>query len=338
MRNGEIRDIMVYDLVVTNNNDTSPKKSIEYFIDKIILLYSEAKTKQTSTENDINPLHYTERGVGNRVTFFSDYQEINNNQNDLCFLLYSIDKKGSNASFTDIKTRDYPHEDIIVGKQRGRPESAHIVLTKNKKNRCVILVEQSSKLNRVRVEKYLNFLIDQIVKGNPNDFQARDESGAKNKDGSDKMYKYKNQFNLQGHLSHNFIEKMKRGKLTAITLQMTDKENIAFAEGSYIKVNRQEILLSPKERGSYRHLMETLTEARKFGKKNKYDTAKIVFNAEDNKEHTVKIDTTDDDNFQTAFVEKHRLTFENRLNEADKTIDSNIKGKMFNKYSDYTEV
>jgi len=322
MRDSGNRDVTVYDLVMRSNPEHAPKKPIQYFLEKITTLFDTKNVLKTAKWNRNE----------DKVTYIRDV-EIDPNGQWVCLLLYFTDKNGMGASFTLLDTDNHTQEDITLGENRARPESAHLLISQNQTQDGVIsylsIIEDSSKLNRRSIQIYLNHLIREIIKSFKPEFEAPDEGGAINKDGSPKTYKYKNSVELQGHPSDDLIRYLKSGKLTSISLESTNDSRLTTGEGRYVLPKRQDLLLQPTKGKWYEDAISRFNEALKLGSDNNYETARVVFNAEDGKSHTARVDTETKGVIGDRFVKRHRLSgFSQLLNEADEKINTEIKDKM----------
>lgn len=94
-------------------------------------------------------------------------------------------------------------------------------------------------------------------------------------------------------------------------------------------MRRRELHLSSVAGKWHEKAIEKLKNAISIGKQNSYETARIMFEAQDNKSHTVRVNTETMNIIGDAFVKKHRLSgFSYFLNEADDKINEEIKKKM----------
>lgn len=322
MRDSINRDITVYDLVIRSSPEYAPKKSINYFLEKITSIFEPNNFLKTARWNKKKE----------KVTYIRDI-EVDAGGQWVCLLLYFADKNGMGASFTLLDTENHTQEDIALGENRARPESAHILISQKQLTKNVIsyltVVEDSSKLNRRYIEIYLNYLLRMLISQLKSEFETPDEGGAKNKDGSPKTYKFKNSIELQGHPSDELLTYLENGKLTGITLESSDRTRLTTGEGNYVLPKRQDLLLQPTQGKWHENAVSRFKEALKLGKDNNYGTARVVFRAEDGRPHTAKVDTETRGVIGDRFVKRHRLKdFTMLLNEADEKINQEIKVKM----------
>jgi hypothetical protein len=125
------------------------------------------------------------------------------------------------------------------------------------------------------------------------------------------------------------MRNLEKGKLTGIALESNDDSKLSTGEGRYVLPKRQDLLLQPAKGKWYENAVDRFKEAIKMGKDNHYETARVVFNAEDGKSHTARIDTETMGIIGDRFVKRHRLSdFSVLLNEADHKINKEIKNKM----------
>lgn len=323
MRDRENRDVTVYDFLMRSNPDHAPKKPIVYFLDKIVALHNVAdfsNTEKWDTKKE-------------KVIYIRDIEiiEIDNQKKSICLLLYFADKKGMGASFTNME--NHKQENIILEGDKARPESAHILISFEQNHGNGIsyigIVEDSSKLNRQKIQSYLCFLMKKIQSSSVTDFEALDEGGAREKDGKLKKYKFYNSIELQGHPSDNLMHYIENGKLTGIALESSDNSKFPVGDGKYVLPKRQELLLEPAKGKWSEDPISRLKEAINIGKQNNYETARVIFNSDDGKSHTARMDTETEGIVGDHFVKKLRLKgFSVILNEADDRINSEIKNQM----------
>ena len=138
-----------------------------------------------------------------------------------------------------------------------------------------------------------------------------------------------NKFDIQGHLSTAFIEMLEEGKLTGIGLETNRREHLAIADGTYVIPRKQELQLTPTAGKWSEHPIQRFREAMNLGAQNGYENARITFTGQDQKSHSVKLNTQTGNVLGDGFIKKRRLSgFTALLSEADVSINQEIKLKM----------
>lgn len=317
MRDSQIRDVTFLDVIGKAEPVYAPCHSMSYFIQKISKLYAAGQTDRWN-KNKTQKL------------YIRDLEIDENNQHALMLLYYN----NGNASAASYSHLDTNHQRIEPPLDReGRPESAHLLINLNPTNisqiRHLALLEDASKINRQMVESYLNFLFRVIKKVAPADFQADDPDGSRGADGQPRKYKFANKFELQGHPSQEFLTMLESGKLTGIALETHSRERLIVGDGSFVSPVKSEIRLKPTLGKWHENARQRLSEAINFGKQGSYESARVTFIAEDNKSHTVRLDTATENVVGDSFILKKRLSdFSNLLPEADTAISTETKTKM----------
>lgn len=315
MRNQHIRDILYLDCQIKSDPETSPKKSLEWLAGQIALISADRpKTTQWSRDKK-------------RKVFIRDFEIAGR---ILWLLLYSNDADAPDASFSHFETDAQRDEAKADGE--GRPESAHIAICLDEVPhlpfRYLVLAEAASSLPRARVERYLNFLIRQVKKENPEAFKEPDKSGAQDAEGKPLMVKYANSVALMGHLSDEFQREIQDGALTGITLETDQKEKIGFGEGSLLIPVKKQIKLAVQSTWKEK-AAEIVAEALKMGKNNDLETARITFASSDKSPHTVLLDTETGDVLNDGFIKTYRLNgLGVPLPEASISFNAQIKARV----------
>lgn len=312
MRDNQIRDVTFFDLVIKSDPAHAPQKTIKYLAAEIKKLYDTGKTDKWNRKK-------TQKLYIRDLELTQDY---------LLLLLYDNDGHAPVASYAHLDTNDQrllPPED-----REGSPETVHILIKINPdhKKKHLVLAEDSHRINRSTIENYLNFLIRSIRKALPVDFEAPHPSGAMTAKGP-VLYKYKNNIELQGHPSPNFIKMLESGKLIGIGLETAVKENIAVGDGSFLSPTKKELKLAPISGTWKDSLKDKYKDALSLGKGHGYEHARITFVASDNKSHTVRVDTETQNIIGNSFIKKNRLKgFSSFLANAELKINTEIKTKM----------
>jgi hypothetical protein len=318
MRDGSKIDVTVYDIIVKPEPSHAPQKSMSFFIEKIKALQLEAKTENWNSKKTIK-------------TYIRDL-EIDPQGHWAVLLLYFADGNAPGASFTNLD--DNRQEDYGLKERQGRPESVHLLISlapqKTEPIRYLGVLEDSNKLTRLHVQSYINFLIRSIGKeARETEFKIETEDGARNRDGSPKTYYFKNKFEFQGHPAQDFINMIEQGKLMGISLETARIKQSGFGEKSFVKPRKEELFLTPTSGKWFENPINRLNEALSFGKHHKYEAARIVFQTDDGKSHTARVDTETQNIIGDRLVRRHRLEgFTNVLKEADDQINGEIKEKI----------
>lgn len=318
MRDGLKVDVTVYDIIVKPDPSHAPQKSMAFFIEKLNILHQEAKTENWNAKKTIK-------------TYLRDL-EIDSQGRWAILLLYFADANAPGASFTNLD--DNRQEDYGLKAREGRPESAHLLISlapqKTEPLRYLGVLEDSNKLNRLHVQSYINFLLRAIYKETKDTaFKIETEDGAKNRDGSPKTYYFKNKFEFQGHPAPDFIKMIEEGKLIGISLETSRIKQGGFGEKSFVKPRKEELFLTPTCGRWFENPINRLNEALSLGKHHKYEAARIVFQTEDGKSHTARVDTETQNIIGDRLVRRHRLEgFTTILKEADDQINGEIREKI----------
>ncbi len=295
MRTQHIRDILYLDCQIKPDPETAPQKSLEWFAQKLMAFGADRlKTTQWSRDKK-RKVFVRESELDGRF---------------LWLLLYSNDADAPDASFAHLETDD--QRDEVKAEGEGRPESVHLglymdELTPGKPFRYLALAEEASSLPRVRIERYLNFLIRQIKRDNPDDFKEPNKNGAIDVKGKPLMTGFKNYVDLMGHLSDDFQRDLDSGSLMGITLETDQKEKMGFGEGALLTPVKKQIKLAVNE--SWKDKSKAiLSEALGMGKRNNLETARITFSSGDKSSHTVLLDTETGDVLNDGYIKRYRLS------------------------------
>lgn len=151
MRDGSKIDVTVYDIIVKPEPSHAPQKTMAFFIEKIKALHHEEKTENWNLKKTIK-------------TYVRDI-EIDPHGRWAVLLLYFADSNAPGASFTNLD--DNSQEDYRLKERQGRPESVHLLISlaphKSEPLRYLGVLEDSTKLNRLHVQSYMNFLSNRFA-------------------------------------------------------------------------------------------------------------------------------------------------------------------------------
>ena len=318
MRTSTERDVMFLDIIIGSDPAYIAPFPIGELIQKLIVLKEE--------EPNATAKWYKKN---NRKVFIRDLAVMEGSS--VCLLLYDTDADAPGASFADLDTdvqRDEAKKD-----REGRPESAHLVIKTtpgDETSTYLALLEESSRLNRSHVERYLNGLLGDISKRWKGEFKVPHPDGSITTDGGPHMQSYRPRLEMLGHLSADFQKDLETGKLRGISLETSRVATASpgLGEPRSVQVTRRDIKLRP--RGSWRdHPMSKIRDAIGIGRESSYETARIVFETQDGTSHTALMDTATGDLLNDGYVRRYRLTsFDHLLLEATSSIDPQVNGKM----------
>lgn len=317
MRTNSIRDITFYDFLIKADPGHAPDKSMTYFIQRLEQLYNS---------------NGTERWNRNRTQkIFIRGLEIDRTRGHVTILIYHTDGNASGASYAHLDNNNQRNETPLP--REGRPESAHLLLTLTSSSqgeqRFLGLLEESTKINRVTVQSYLNFLFRKIKSENPADFVAPRPDGSLKRDGTPQTYPYRSKFEISGHPSDEFMNMLREGKLSGIALETNRADQFAFGDGTLVSASKKELRLTPVAGKWHERGVDRFNEAIRLGRERNYENARITFQAPDGKSHTARIDTASGNTYADQFIKRQRLTgFTRFLHDADEAINDEMRSKM----------
>lgn len=316
MRDSHTRDVTFYDIIVRSDPAFAPALDIHYFIQKVSNLYAGNQTEKWNKTRS--------------KKIYIREMEVDQNAEYALFLLYYNNGDVSPASYAHLDTNQQRIAPIRT--REGRPESAHLLIKltpqRRGQKRYLVLLEDSTRLNRAVVENYLSFLFDQVRKANLGDFRAPSPDGAVDDNGDPITEKFYNKFELEGHPSTAFLQMIREGKLTGISLETASQDRYSIADGAYVRPIRRDLKLAPTSGSWAENPIERFREALRLGARAGYEQARVTFNSADNKSHTAKVITATGNMIADSLIKKKRLTFNTLLNDADEQIHSEIKAKM----------
>ena len=209
MRDSQNRDIWFLDFVIVSDPVNAPKRDMRYLIGKIYDMYvnNTSQTEKWRRSND-------------RKLYIRDMEL---NEREAIFLLCYADGLVPNIPITNLDTNEQREEKLL--NREAKPLTSHLIikLDSNSENpfRFQGILEESSYINRERVQTYFNFLLRKIAKEDSN-FEMDSTNGERDAKGQIKKCKFKNLFEVQGHLSKDFYKAIENGKLTNISLVSDD--------------------------------------------------------------------------------------------------------------------
>jgi hypothetical protein len=110
-----------------------------------------------------------------------------------------------------------------------------------------------------------------------------------------------------GHLSDDFAADLAAGGLTGITLETSQDQRIGFGEGRRLVPVRKQIRM--KVKGSWRDgAQEIIRDARRLGRANNYEAARIAFKSADGSSHTAILDTETGAVMNDGYIKRVRLS------------------------------
>jgi hypothetical protein len=205
-----------------------------------------------------------------RKVFIRELQ-ISADNTKVCILLYDTDAEAPGASFANLDTDEQRNED--KKEREGRPESVHFVMMlsheTNQATRYLGILEESSRLPRGLVQRYLNGLLKDAAKRWKDQFSVPHIDGSRLKDGSPKPQMFHPLLDLQGHLSDEFQADLAAGILRGISLESARADRLAFGEPRSVIPRRNDIKLAP--RGSWRDdPIGKINDTLHLGRENRY--------------------------------------------------------------------
>lgn len=317
MRDAQNRDIMFLDFVIESDPENAPKRDMRYLLGKISDMYrnNPSQTEKWKKSND-------------RKLYIRD-MEINDNE--AIFLLCYADGLVPNIPITNLDTNEQREERLQ--NREAKPSTSHLIIKLNASSinnfRFQGVLEESSEITRETVQTYFNFLLRKIAKNNP-DFEMNVPNGERDAQGHIKKCKFKNMFNVQGHLSKDFYTAIRSGKLTNISL-ISDDVQLNYADDTTIKAKTRSVLIKPVADRWGDRITDYILSARNLAKGNNYDLVKISFKSSDKVSHTVDLDAETGNVFGNGFIRRERINgFSQLLSEAEQQINVSIKIKMLN--------
>jgi hypothetical protein len=228
MRTATERDALFLDIVVKNDPDFIPPRTIIQLLE------------------NINNLIPTESNVSNRTTkwyrqktrkvFIRNKVWFNDDKSLACLPIYDTNSAKPEASYTDLDTD--VQRDIEKQDREGRPESVHLVLSTNgnpgNTDTYRAIMEGSGSLNRGFVESYLNGVLKIVRQTSPETFRVERLDGARHRDGSPITQRFTPLLELQGHLSREFREDLEAGILRGISLETSKREKLNLGETRFV--------------------------------------------------------------------------------------------------------
>lgn len=317
MSDRHVRDIIFIDLVLSfDPPDLGQVQSLGWFAKRILKLYEEKKTSRWGREK-------------RRKVRICDMSEINDESDAVTILLHFNDREGPDAAFCDMETDSQREE--AKRTSEGRPETAHVMFKLSPVteggNRYNGLLEVKGKLNRSAVERYINWILKEIKKAYPENFEFPHPDGAVIR-GKPHMSKVNPYAEIQGHLSEEFRSEIEAGKLSGIRLISKERKHLNTGETALVKPTVNEIKLEPTT--SWREIgLRGVLDAMTIGKKADYSSAKISFSSGDGVSHSCEIDTDTGNVRGEGFVKKKRITRPDVLfKESEERIHHVIESNM----------
>lgn len=269
---------------------------------------------------------------GHRKIRIADMTAIEPDTRFVTLLLHINDINAPDAMFCDIDTDD--HRSEAKKPNEGRPETVHLMIDCESSNNIYMgLLEVGDRLNRGQVERYLNRLLRKIRKNNKDAFTYNHPDGAII-NGKPHRASVKPRIELNGHLSEEFLEEIKKGKLSGISLVSWSEKHIGTGETKLIKPIHSELRLSPVT--SWQDdKVGCITDAMKMAKKREYAAVKVMFKSEDGSPHTCEIDAQTGSARNDGFIKRSRINRRDlMLGEAEEKINSELESEIkscFNK-------
>jgi hypothetical protein len=315
MRTASQRDVMFLDIIIENEPEHVPARPLRELMDKV---------------NQLRLANATAKWYRNdtRKVFIREC-EIFANDTQICLLLYDTDADAPGASFANLDTDEQRDED--KQEREGRPESAHMVIKleaeEGRASRYLAILEESSKLTRSNVQRYLNAILKDIAKNWEQEFRVPHVDGSNMRDGTPRMQPFHPKLDLQGHLSDNFRDDLRLGKLRGIALETSRADSLHFGEERSVKARRRDIKLKPV--GSWRdEPLAKINDALHIGRDYRYETARIIFQTQDGTSHVALLDTDTGNIVNDGYIKRLRLgDFDHLILEASTSIDIQLRDK-----------
>jgi hypothetical protein len=261
--------------------------------------------------------------------FIRDFQ-YSDDGSKACLLICDTDGDAPGASFANLDTDI--QRDVDKEAREGRPESAHLLANLDAEaghaTRYLALLEESSRLPRGLIERYVNALLKIVCKQQRATYTAPHVDGSVELDGRPRMQPFRAKMALQGHLSDDFRADLEAGKLRGISLETSSADKVNFGEARSVAFRRNDIKLRPA--GSWKdNPMGKVQDALHIGNANKFENARIVFQTQDGTSHVAILDTETGNLVNEGYIKRSRLDgFDHLLSEASRSIDIQIRDKM----------
>ncbi len=315
MRDSQNRDIWFLDFVIVSDPVNAPKRDMRYLLGRIYDMYvnNPSQTEKWRRSND-------------RKLYIRDMEL---NESEAIFLLCYADGLVPNIPITNLDTNEQREEKLL--NREAKPLTSHLIikLDSNSENpfRFQGILEESSYINREKVQTYFNFLLRKIAKEN-SDFEMDSTNGERDSNGQVKKCKFKNLFEVQGHLSKDFYTAIENGKLTNISL-VSDEIHLNYADDLTVKPVTKSISIKPVNDKWGDRIREHIDSSRRIANDNNYGLVKISFKSSDKTSHTVSLDSSSGNVFGNGFIRRERINgFSQLLSEAEQSINTSIKVKM----------
>lgn len=310
MRSATTRDVIYFDAVLSAVPGTGKVKSMADLMKRI------------------EALEPSERVVWRRKKRFKIYLraiDIDEETKIAKLLICKNDKDAPDASFADMETDE--QRDETKAETEGRPVTSHVLISltpyKGIPTQYLVLLEDG--VSRALVESFLNNLIRICRRKSPDEFKVRSATGERDAKGEFKMERYDNRLDLQGHPSDEIQEAIQNGKILGVSLETQKATHLGPGEGIRVHPKRAILKLEASEGWN----MEAFHDALKFGRKRKFEAARLAFKTPDDTSHTAVIDVESEDVIGDGFILRKRLRdFESLLSEAAEEFEEEIIGKM----------
>ena len=318
VRDARERNVLFVDFLLKSSTDYTPIKSLDYFMGKIECLFQSDKSFFDVWSKDKK-----------KKTYIRDFK---NRTDEYIILLCYVNSVINSIPISNLDNNSQRNADLE--EREGAPETVHLIIKKvpdtDNPHRYFAVLEEGEKIKKYNLEVYFNALLRKIRNINEADFLCNSPTGEVDASGHPKKIKYKNTFEIQGHLSQDFINMLQKGKLTGLALVEDRLTQNGFANAAYVQEKRKDLLLSSKSnKWNMSAIQSIIREAINFGQNNNYNKLRISFLTEKKVSYTVYMDTDSENMLGNAFIKKEKIKdFTSFLSDADEQINSEIKTKM----------